>query len=146
MGGALERIEDTEMRLASDGVELAENACSRLIIGAAIEVHRELGPGLLESAYEAALAYELRLKRVEVSQQIHLPIEYKGLRFDDAFRIDLLVSECVVVEVKAVKQLLPIHDAQLRTYLRFSGKRLGMLLNFQVPTMKDGIKRVVLGL
>ena len=111
--------------------------------GAAIEVHRHLGPGLLESAYETALAHELTLRGMAVRRQVLLPVSYKGLSLDDGYRIDLLVEECVLVEVKAIAALAPIHESQLLTYLKFSDKRLGLLLNFHCPTMKDGTRRVV---
>ncbi len=123
-----------------------ENTWSTTIIAAAIEVHRHLGPGLLESAYETALARELTLREIAFSRQVCLPVEYKGVHLDDAYRIDLLVGDCVVVEIKAVKQLLPVHEIQLLTYLRFSGRRLGLLLNFHAATMKSGIKRIANGL
>jgi GxxExxY protein len=122
---------------------LDENACSHLIVGAAIEVHRELGPGLLESAYEQALAHELGLRGLRFERQLKLPVSYKGVDLSDCYRIDLLVEQLVVVEIKAVEALGAIHEVQLLTYLRFSEKRLGMLLNFNVRSMKYGIKRVV---
>ncbi|MBK9712834.1 MAG: GxxExxY protein [Kouleothrix sp.] len=116
------------------------------IIGAAIEVHRTLGPGLLESAYEQCLCRELSLRRLAFEQQRSLPVEYKGLRLDCGYRLDLLVMETVVVEVKSVAALLPIHEAQLLTYLRLGGWKVGLLINFNVPVLKQGIKRLVLGL
>jgi len=114
------------------------------LIGAAIEVHRVLGPGLLETAYEECLCRELAIQGVPFQKQVALPIEYKGTRLSSEYRIDLLVDDLVVVEVKAVDKLLPIHEAQLMTYLRLSGKRIGLLLNFNVPVLKDGIVRRVL--
>jgi GxxExxY protein len=120
-----------------------ENECSKLIIGAAIEVHRHLGPGLLEAAYEVALVHELGLQGLRLPRQLVLPISYKGIELKDAYRIDLLVEGIVIVEVKAIDHLAAIHEAQLLTYLRFAGKRLGMLLNFNSAAMRTGIRRVV---
>jgi GxxExxY protein len=120
-----------------------EDRLSHEIIGAAIEVHRHLGPGLLESAYETALAHELTLRGLAVRRQVMLPVSYKGVALDDGYRIDLLVDEAVLVEVKAVVALAPIHEAQMLTYLKFADRRLGLLLNFHAATMKDGTKRVV---
>ena len=120
-----------------------EDRLSREIIGAAIEVHRHLGPGLLESAYEVALAHELRLRGITVRRQVLLPVNYEDVSLDDGYRIDLLVEDCVLVEVKAVAALSPVHEAQLLTYLKFADKRLGLLLNFHCATIKDGTKRVV---
>ena len=123
-----------------------ENALSNVIIGAAIEVHRELGPGLLESAYRKCLARELALRDVPFEQEEDVPIEYKGVKLESGSRADLIVDGIVVVELKAVSELAPIHDAQMLTYLKLTGCKLGLLLNFNVPLMKDGIKRLVLGL
>jgi len=116
---------------------------TRRIIGAAIEVHKSLGPGLLESAYEACLAYELRQLGFKVEQQLPLPVTYKHVRLDCGYRLDLLVEDAIIVEVKAVEQLAPIHDAQLLSYLRLSGKCVGLLLNFHARVLKDGLKRIV---
>ena len=121
---------------------LDENRCSNLVIAAAIEVHRALGPGLLESAYQRALEHELRLRGLRLASQLRLPAIYKGVDLGDSYRIDLLVEELVVVEIKALDVLLPIHEAQLLTYLRHADKRLGLILNFNAPIMKSGIKRV----
>ena len=121
------------------------NEVTQTVIGAAIEVHRTLGPGLLESAYEECLCRELRLKKVEFDRQRQLPVEYKGIRLDSGYRLDLLVADQVVVEIKAVESLLPIHKAQLLTYLKLGGWQVGLLMNFNVPVLKQGIKRVVLG-
>ena len=120
------------------------NALTERIIGAAIEVHRELGPGLLESAYEAALAYELTLQGVHIERQKEQPVRYKGILIETGFRIDVLVEGQVVVELKAVDALLPIHEAQLLTYLKLSNCRIGLLINFNVPLLKQGIKRLAL--
>jgi GxxExxY protein len=119
------------------------NEITELIIGAAMDVHTALGPGLLESAYEACLEFELTQRGLAVERQKTLPITYRGLKLDAGYRLDLLVEEEVIVEVKAVDTLAPIHGAQLLSYLRLSGCRLGLLLNFHVERLKDGIQRVV---
>ena len=119
-----------------------EDKLSGEVIGAAIEVHRYLGPGLLESAYELALEHELRLRGLAVDRQKAVALNYKTIELGDGFRLDLLVEDSLVVEVKAVDLLLPVHEAQLLTYLRLSGKRLGLLINFNVPTIKNGIRRI----
>jgi len=116
------------------------------IIGAAIEVHRALGPGLLESAYEGCLCQELGLRRVVYTSQVDLPVMYKGRYLDCGYRLDLLVADAVVVEVKAVERLLPIHEAQVLTYLRLGGWKAGLLINFNVAVLKNGVRRLVLGL
>jgi GxxExxY protein len=122
------------------------NEISQAIIGAAIEVHRTLGPGLLESAYEQCLSHEFSLRQIPVERQKPLHIDYKGVPLDCAYRLDFLVSGMVVVEVKAIEQLLPIHQAQLLSYLKLGGWKLGLLINFHAPLLREGIKRVVLGL
>lgn len=114
------------------------------IVGAAIEVHRVLGPGLLESAYEECLCRELELRQVRFQRQVALPVSYRGLQLDCGYRLDLVVEEKVVLEIKAVESLAPTHQAQLLTYLKLSGLRAGLLMNFNVVLMKDGIKRIVL--
>jgi GxxExxY protein len=123
-----------------------ENGISKEIVGAAIEVHRWLGPGLLESVYRQCLAHELLLRGVECKQEVALGADYKGLAFDSAYRMDLLVMDRVVVELKVVERFLPVHEAQLLSYLKLSDRRLGMLINFHVPVIRNGIKRVVNGL
>jgi GxxExxY protein len=123
---------------------LRDGELTEAIIGAAIEVHRTLGPGLLESAYEQCLCHELSLQNMEFRRQVELPVRYKAVQLDCGYRIDVLVDERVVVELKAVERLLPIHEAQLMTYLKLSGRSVGLLLNFQVPVLKDGLKRIVL--
>jgi GxxExxY protein len=115
------------------------------IIGAAIEVHRHLGPGLLESAYEACLAVELESRGLHVERQMELPVRYKGRRIDAGYRIDLIVNRQVILELKSVRAIEPIHEAQLLTYLRLAEKRYGLLLNFNVPVMKQGIRRLLNG-
>jgi len=122
---------------------MTENELSTIIIGAAIEVHKQLGPGLLESAYEHCLAYELRLMGLDVKQQVALPIVYKGIKLDAGYRIDLLVEDKVIVEIKAVEVLADIHTAQLLTYLKLKDLKLGLLINFNTVLLKDGIKRIV---
>jgi len=114
------------------------------IIGAAIEVHRQLGPGLLESAYEECLCHELHLRGLAFERQVALPVSYKGLQLDCGYRIDLIVEREVVVELKAVEKILPIHEAQLLTYLKISGKHVGLLINFDVPLLTQGIIRRIL--
>lgn len=121
------------------------NLLSERIIGSAIEVHRELGPGLLESAYEECLCRELSLRNVQFQRQIPLPVTYKGLKLDCGHRIDLLVSDLVVVEIKTVDKIIPVHEAQLLTYLRLGAWQIGLLINFNVPVLKDGIRRKVWG-
>ena len=122
------------------------NDISSAIIGAAIEVHRTLGPGLLESAYEQCLAHELSLRQIPFERQNPLHIDYKAVRLDCGYRLDFLVAGLVVVEVKATDALLPIHQAQLLSYLKLGGWKLGLLINFHAPLLREGIKRVVLGL
>jgi GxxExxY protein len=121
-----------------------ERDLTKEIIGAAIEVHRELGPGLLESAYEACLCYELRQRGIEIECQVPLPVLYKGARLDCGYRIDVCVRHSVIVELKSVEEVTDLHRAQLLTYLRLSGKKVGLILNFNVPVLKDGIVRIVL--
>ena len=121
------------------------NALTERIIGAAIEVHRELGPGLLESTYEVCLLYELECSGLQVRRQVALPVVYKNIRLDQGYRIDMLVDDAVVVELKAVEYILPVHEAQVLSYLKLSGHRIGLLLNFNTALMKDGIRRFVFG-
>lgn len=120
-----------------------ENEVSRHIVDSAMEVHTKLGPGLLESAYSACLRYELCQRSLMVAAELSLPVVYEGVRIDAGYRIDLLVNNLVIIEVKAVERLAPIHDAQLLSYLRLSGKKLGLILNFNVLHMRDGIRRLV---
>ncbi len=112
------------------------------VIGAAIEVHKALGPGLLESTYESCLCIELGLRKIPFERQKELPIEYKGINLDQAYRLDIVVANDVIVELKACESLEPIHDAQLLTYLKLSGIKIGLLINFNVPVLKEGIKRL----
>jgi len=116
---------------------------TRAIIGSAIEIHRELGPGLLESAYEKCLVYELQEKGFQTERQKPLPINYKGVKLDAAYHLDVVVENKIILELKSVESLLPIHTAQLLSYLRLSNLHVGLLINFNVPKLKDGIKRIV---
>jgi GxxExxY protein len=120
------------------------NELTGKIIGAAIEVHRHLGPGLLESAYETCLAYELEKLGLSFERQHALPLVYKEIRLDQGYRVDLLVERRVVVELKVVDQIAPVHEAQVLSYLRFSGCEIGLLLNFNVKLLKDGIRRFIM--
>ena len=117
---------------------------SSLVIGCAIEVHKSLGPGLLESTYEQCLAYEMNTLRIPIKLQHPLPVQYKGIRLDCGYRIDMLVDNRIIVELKSVDNILPIHQAQLLTYMKLSNIRIGLLMNFNVKFMKNGIKRMVL--
>jgi GxxExxY protein len=114
------------------------------VVDAAYQVHRVLGPGLLESTYEVCLAHELKKRGIHGLRQVDLPVLYDGVRLDVGYRIDMLVENCIVIELKAVDKLLPIHEAQLLTYLKLSGHQLGFLINFNVPLIKNGIRRRVL--
>jgi len=123
-----------------------ENEISKLVIGAAIDVHRELGPGLLEATYEDCLAYEFDLRQIPYERQKRVPVVYKGKAFPDGLRVDLLAAGLVVVELKSVEALNEVHDAQVLTYLKFTGCKLGLLLNFNVRYLRQGIRRLVLNL
>ncbi len=120
-----------------------ENTLSNKVIGAAIEVHKTLGPGLLEGVYQKCLAYELKLQGFDVGAEIPLPIRYKDIEFKDAYKIDLLVDKKLIVELKAAESMLPVYHAQLLSYLKMSGLKLGLLINFNVPKLRDGVKRIV---
>ena len=122
---------------------LKEDELSNEIIGAAIEVHRNLGPGLLESAYEECLCYEFVNRGIKYERQKLLPVAYKGTKLDCGYRLDVVVNDLVVLELKAVDQIQPIHSAQLLTYLKLSNLKLGILINFNVTVLKSGIKRIV---
>lgn len=117
---------------------------ARQVVDASLAVHRSLGPGLLESVYQVCLDYELRKRDVDVEREVVLPVAYDGVRLDAGLRLGLLVGRLVVVELKAVEALLPVHKAQVLTYLKLTGHRLGLLINFNVPLIRDGIKRIVL--
>ena len=127
------------------GTKATALVVSQAVIGAAIEVHRQLGPGLLESVYEVALCRELWLRRLKVQRQLPVRLIYKGAELDSQIRIDLLVESCVVVEVKATDGLAPIHRAQLLTYLKLTGHSVGLLLNFNVELLKHGVRRILNG-
>jgi GxxExxY protein len=122
---------------------MEENELTHTVIGAAMEVHTALGPGLLEAAYQAAMVRELVLRNIAVEEQVSLGVEYKGVDLGLAYRLDLLVDDYLIVEIKSVEKILPIHEAQLLTYLRLANKPLGLLLNFHVPVMRAGVKRFV---
>ena len=122
------------------------NQVTEQIIASAIEVHRALGPGLLESAYEACLVYELTQRGIHFQRQAPLPVVYKDVLIDCGYRLDLLVEQQIIVELKAIDRLAPIHDAQLLSYLKLSGRQVGLLINFNVRLLKQGIRRLVLGL
>jgi GxxExxY protein len=119
------------------------NELSRIIIGSAIKVHQTLGPGLLESTYETCLVHELKKAGLKVEVQVLLPIFYDGLKLDAGYRIDVLVEDKIILELKSVESLLPIHEAQMLTYLRLAKKKLRLLINFNVRLLKNGIKRIV---
>lgn len=123
---------------------MRESELTEVIIGAAIDVHKVLGPGLLESAYEECFCHELGLRGVVTERQKPLPLVYKGLKLDCGYRLDVVVENRVVVELKTVDTILPIHEAQLLTYLKLSGIRTGLMFNFNVPVLKDGLRRMVL--
>jgi GxxExxY protein len=125
-------------------MEIDINELTGKVIGAAIEVHKALGPGLLESAYEECLSHELVLTRMSFERQKPLPVKYKGVKLDCGYRLDLVVENRLIVELKACDNLLPIYDAQLLTYLRLSNIKVGLLINFNVPVLKEGIKRLSL--
>jgi GxxExxY protein len=122
---------------------MTENEISYKIIGCAIEIHKHLGPGLLESAYENALAFELRASGLDVKQQVGLPLNYKEINLEVGYRVDLLVEDKVIIELKSIESLLPVHFAQLTTYLKLSDKKLGLLINFNTKWVKDEIHRIV---
>ena len=119
---------------------------SNKTIGAAIEVHRQLGPGLLESAYEECLAYEFQARNIVFERQKPVPVKYKDVHLDCGFRLDFLVGGLIIVELKAVHELMPIYDAQVLTYLKLTGCRMGLIFNFNVPRLRAGMKRLVLNL
>jgi len=133
------------MTATTDGKRTREriNALTESVIGAGIEVHRELGPGLLESVYEKALCRELTLRSIPFEQQVQVPLSYKGEPLDTHLRLDLVVDQVLILELKAVDRLLPIHEAQLLTYLKLSHLPVGLLLNFYETKLKDGLKRLI---
>ena len=134
----------TEAQRHREDQECQQDTRTSPVIGAAIEVHRQLGPGLLESAYEECLCHELHLKGLDFKRQVDLPILYKGLKLDCGYKIDLIVRNEVLLELKSVEKLLPVHEAQLLTYLKLTGLKVGLLINFNVPILTHGIVRRVL--
>ena len=124
---------------------MGTNDLTGQIIGAAIEVHKVVGPGLLESAYEECLCHELSNRGLSFERQQKLPITYKAVHLDCGYRLDFFVADQVIVEVKAVENILPIHEAQVLTYLKMSGRQVGLLINFNVPVLKDGLRRFIVG-
>jgi GxxExxY protein len=130
--------------IATERIALVDEALTQEIIGAAIEIHRHLGPGLLESAYEECLCHELKLRGLNFRRQVSLPVVYKGVALDCGYKMDLVVEDRVVIELKCVEAVLGVHQAQLLTYLKLSGRRVGLLFNFHVSVMTRGIVRKVL--
>ena len=122
---------------------MTENEIAKVVVDAAYRVHVTLGPGLLESVYELALSHEMGKRGLKVERQVSVPIEYDGIQFDEGFRIDLFVERKVVVELKSVEKVLPVHKKQILTYIRLTDTRLGLLINFGAPLIKDGITRMV---
>jgi GxxExxY protein len=122
---------------------MTENEISKIVIGAAIDVHRELGPGLLESAYQECMYYELKESGLQVQKEVPMPIVYKDVKLDHGYRMDLLIEDKLVVELKTVESLTDVHIAQMLTYLRLGNYRLGLLMNFHVAVLKDRIKRII---
>jgi GxxExxY protein len=138
-----EIAEGAEVTRSGQTSSVRENEITEKVIGAAIEVHRLLGPGLLESAYQECICYELSRAGLSFQRQVQVPVVYKGLKLDCGFKLDLLVEGAVIVELKATDDVLPIHKAQLLTYLKAANKRVGLLINFNVPVLKNGLKRMV---
>jgi GxxExxY protein len=134
--------------MSGNGIKIVQeiNKTTESIIGAAIEVHKHLGPGLLESAYEECLCHELSLRNIPFQRQVPLPVIYKGTKLDCGYRIDILVNDEVVVELKSIESIMPIHEAQALTYLKLGNWKVGLILNFNVPILVKGVKRLVLGL
>jgi GxxExxY protein len=122
---------------------MTENEISKIVVDSAVKVHQDLGPGLLESVYEVALAYVLMKRGLSCVRQVPVPISYDGLDFDEGFRADIVVNNMVILELKSVENIAQVHRKQIQTYLRLSGKKLGLLLNFGAPLMRDGIVRAV---
>ncbi|MDQ2103723.1 GxxExxY protein [Azospirillum isscasi] len=125
-------------------VSPALNTLSREVMDAGYTVHSRLGPGLLESVCEACLAHELSKRGISIKRQVIVPVHYDDVRIDEGFRVDILVDDSIIIEIKAVERMVPVHEAQLLTYLRMTGHRLGFLMNFNVPRFKDGVRRRVL--
>ena len=125
---------------------MTENEIAKVVVDAALKVHRALGPGLLESVYEVVLAHELRSRGLTVQRQLSVPIQYESIRFDEGFRADLVIEQKVIVEIKSVEMAKPVHKKQVLTYLRLADMRLGLLINFGTALIRDGITRLVNGL
>jgi len=124
---------------------MTENEISRVVVDACYKIHVALGPGLLESVYQRVLAYELRRRNVVVAEQVAIPIVFEGLEFEEGFRADIIVEDCVIIETKSIEKIAAVHKKQLLTYLRLTGCRLGLLINFGEALIKDGITRVING-
>jgi len=122
---------------------MTENEIAKVIVDAAFKIHTTLGPGLLESVYEAALVYELEKRGLKVARQVAIPVAYEGVHLEIGFRADLIVEDKVIVEIKSIEAIAPVHEKQLLTYLRLTGKRLGLLINFNEALIKTGIRRIV---
>ena len=122
---------------------MTENEIATIIVNAAFKIHKTLGPGLLESVYQAVLSHELQKRGLQISQQVGFPLHYEGIKLDLGFRLDLIADNKVIIEIKSVEALIPVHRKQLETYLRLTDLRLGLLINFNVELIKDGIQRVV---
>ena len=142
-GAEAQRGDDLPSASPRLGGRLAVNEITERIIGACIEIHRQLGPGLLESAYEECLCHELAVVGLKFERQKPLPVTYKGVKLDCGYRLDLVVEERVIIELKTVDETRPIHEAQLLTYLKLSGVSVGLLINFNVPALKQGVKWIV---
>ena len=136
-----QRLKDHEVTQSNLG---KENAISKMIVDCAFKIHTSIGAGLLESAYQECMAKEFKKRNISFKQEHQMPIYYDGEQLDTPYRVDFLVEDCVIVELKAVEKLLPIHQAQALTYLKLSGNKLALLINFNVPLIKDGIKRLVI--
>jgi GxxExxY protein len=137
-------MKEQDLKVPLGPIPAAIDQVAKQVVDAAFSVHSGLGPGLLESIYETCLAHELTKRDLKVERQVVLPVIYDSLRLDAGLRLDVVVADCVVVELKAVESLLPVHRAQLLTYLKLSGYRLGLIINFNVPVIKNGIVRMVL--
>jgi|WetSurSiteA1Bulk_404760.scaffolds.fasta_scaffold06182_3 GxxExxY protein len=137
------KINQDDKKFRFDPIPINTEGIAKIILDAAYQVHTALGPGLLESVYEACLVHELRLKNIKVRSQISLPVMYKGIEVDSGYRLDILVEDCVIVEIKSSDIITPVHCAQLLTYLKLSNIRLGLLLNFNVVHLRNGIKRII---
>ncbi len=140
---SMEKIMNSSRKKVFQPIEPNVEKIGKAVLNAAFKVHTTLGPGLLESVYETTMAYEIRKSELVVATQVALPILYDGQKLESGFRLDMLVEKCVIVELKSVETMNPIYEAQIMTYLRLSGVRLGFLINFNVKHLKDGIKRFV---